>query len=204
MEINLAKPLSDKRKQAQVKREQRKQFDPPAHAAAGAPRVHYHASTRNSNVGRGSSQRSNRSAPAAPPSHHFGGFNAPAPPPPPPPQCNPQLQCVGPPNSMGMSNNGFIMNPMQANQSYGGMKRPIHLALASIASFAVGYIVFHHSPYALGPVLACYTSGPATRMAPSYPHPSMFDGPKRIQHELEEKSMHLRRSAPNEPVWLEQ
>ena len=30
MEISLAKPLSDKRKQAQMKREQRKQFDPPS------------------------------------------------------------------------------------------------------------------------------------------------------------------------------
>ena len=28
MEINLAKPMSEKRKQAQIKREQRKQFDP--------------------------------------------------------------------------------------------------------------------------------------------------------------------------------
>ena len=29
MEISLAKPLSDKRKQAQMKREQRKSYDPP-------------------------------------------------------------------------------------------------------------------------------------------------------------------------------
>ena len=105
---------------------------------------------------------------------------------------------------MGMSNTGFMMNPIQANPSYGGMTRSSHLALVSVTGFALGYIVFHHSPYALGPVLACYTSGPATRMAPSYPHPSMFDGPKRIQHELEDKNMHLRRNMPHEPVWLEQ
>jgi hypothetical protein len=35
MEISLAKPLNDKRKQAQVKREQRKQFDPPFHSPGG-------------------------------------------------------------------------------------------------------------------------------------------------------------------------
>jgi hypothetical protein len=29
-----------------------------------------------------------------------------------------------PSNPMGMSNNGFGMNPMQQNQPYGGMKRP--------------------------------------------------------------------------------
>ena len=29
MEVSLAKPMSDKRKQAQMKREQRKQFEPP-------------------------------------------------------------------------------------------------------------------------------------------------------------------------------
>ena len=31
MEISLAKPLNDNRKQAQMKREQRKQFEPPTH-----------------------------------------------------------------------------------------------------------------------------------------------------------------------------
>jgi hypothetical protein len=35
MEISLAKPLSDKRKQAQVKREQRKTFDPPFYSQGG-------------------------------------------------------------------------------------------------------------------------------------------------------------------------
>jgi hypothetical protein len=35
MEISLAKPLNDKRKQAQVKREQRSQFDPPLHSRGG-------------------------------------------------------------------------------------------------------------------------------------------------------------------------
>jgi hypothetical protein len=35
MEISLAKPLSDKRKQAQTKREQRRQFDPPFPARGG-------------------------------------------------------------------------------------------------------------------------------------------------------------------------
>ena len=33
MEISLAKPLSDKRKQAQVKREQRRQFEPGFHSS---------------------------------------------------------------------------------------------------------------------------------------------------------------------------
>jgi len=35
MEISLAKPLNDKRKQAQVKREQRKQYDQPLHSRGG-------------------------------------------------------------------------------------------------------------------------------------------------------------------------
>jgi hypothetical protein len=35
MEISLAKPLSDKRKQAQSKREQRGQFDPPFNSRGG-------------------------------------------------------------------------------------------------------------------------------------------------------------------------
>jgi hypothetical protein len=35
MDISLAKPLSDKRKQAHVKREQRKQFEPPFHSRGG-------------------------------------------------------------------------------------------------------------------------------------------------------------------------
>ncbi len=35
MEISLAKPLSDKRKQAQVKREQRNPFDPPFRSRGG-------------------------------------------------------------------------------------------------------------------------------------------------------------------------
>jgi len=35
MEISLAKPLNDKRKQAQVKREQRKQYDQPFHSRSG-------------------------------------------------------------------------------------------------------------------------------------------------------------------------
>ena len=37
MEISLAKPMSDKRKQAQMKREQRKQFDPTMNARPDVP-----------------------------------------------------------------------------------------------------------------------------------------------------------------------
>lgn len=59
--------------------------------------------------------------------------------------------------------------------------------------FLSGYIVFHHSPYAIGPVLACYTAAPAAPMPPSYLPPSMSDVHKRLQFEssggeLDEKS----------------
>jgi hypothetical protein len=49
--------------------------------------------------------------------------------------------------------------------------------------FVSGYIVFHHSPYAIGPVLACYATTPTTQMPPSYLHPSISDSQKRIQYE---------------------
>ncbi|CAF1683697.1 unnamed protein product [Adineta ricciae] len=55
------------------------------------------------------------------------------------------------------------------------------------------YIVFHHPPYAIGPVLACYTTTPTAQMTPSYLHPAMSDIPKRLQleptiNEIEDKS----------------
>jgi hypothetical protein len=56
IEVSLAKPLSDKRKQAQVKREQRRSFDPPF----------------NSRTSFGESSQS-----SGPPSGNLGAFNNP-------------------------------------------------------------------------------------------------------------------------------
>ncbi len=53
IEVSLAKPLSDKRKQAQVKREQRKPFDPPFNSRSSF----------------------SDTPPGGPPSGGFGGFN---------------------------------------------------------------------------------------------------------------------------------
>jgi hypothetical protein len=53
IEVNLAKPLSDKRKQAQSKREQRKPFDGPFNPRASLA----------------------ENPPSRPPAGNFGGFN---------------------------------------------------------------------------------------------------------------------------------
>jgi len=76
----------------------------------------------------------------------------------------------------------------------------------------LGYIVFHHSPYAIGPVLACYATAPTAQMTSSYLHPSISDVQKRIQlepviNEIDDKNrrhMMICNSTNNEAVWLEQ
>ncbi|CAF0882326.1 unnamed protein product [Adineta ricciae] len=72
-----------------------------------------------------------------------------------------------------------------------------------------GYIVFHHSPYAIGPVLACYTTTPTAQMTPSYLHPAMSDIPKRLQleptsNEIEDKNRRQIIICNNEAMWSEQ
>jgi len=66
--------------------------------------------------------------------------------------------------------------------------------LDCIRHFVSGYIVFHHSPYAIGPVLACYATTPTAQMPPSYLHPSISNVQKRIQlepvhNDIDDKSM---------------
>ena len=96
-----------------------------------------------------------------------------------------------------------------------------------MSHFISGYIVFHHSPYAIGPVLACYTTNPTAQMTPSYLHPALSYIPKRLQlepnlNEIEDKSNRIYNSScfiiipqsfldrrqivicNNEAVWSEQ
>ncbi|CAF3752112.1 unnamed protein product [Adineta steineri] len=71
------------------------------------------------------------------------------------------------------------------------------------------YIVFHHSPYAIGPVLTCYTTAPTAQMTPSYYHPSMSDVQKLIQYEpimneVDDKNRRQIIICNNEASWSEQ
>lgn len=59
--------------------------------------------------------------------------------------------------------------------------------LDCIDHFVSGYIVFHHSPYAIGPVLACYATTPTVQM----PHlPKRFPL-ESVHNDLDDKSINL-------------
>ena len=84
--------------------------------------------------------------------------------------------------TMSFPTQAFPMNPIQQNQPYGG-KQHSTLFFDCTTCCLTGYIVFHHSPYAIGPVLACYTT-----TTPSYLPPSISENPKRIHDDIDEKS----------------